>query len=116
MIKVTDINVTIEQAACSDTVLVTDMREAFKYENGKRTDVSDGFRYNVVAPSNKYVDFTIKTQRPFVTPEQLAAAKDGVVKVRVKGFAGRFYRIRSSNGNIDYAFTATAESLEVVTQ
>lgn len=113
-IKPQDITVTIEQVAKSDTVLLIEIREAFKYENGKRTDVSDGFRCVVVAPANKYATFNIKTPRAVVTPEQLAAAKDGVIKVKVKGFQGRFYRSRENDK--EYLFTATAESLEVVTQ
>ena len=116
MIRPTDINPTVEQVAGSDIVLVTEIKETFKYENGKRTDVCDGFRNSVVAPSKKYADFTIKTQKAFVTPEQLAAAKDGVVKVRVRGFVGRFYRVRKEDGSFDYAFTSTADSLEVVAQ
>lgn len=113
MIRPNDINVTIEQVAGSDTVIVTEVREVFKYDDaGNRTNTLDGFRHSVVAPSKKYADFTIKTQKAFITSEQLAAAKDGVVRVKVKGFVGRFYRTR----NNEYAFTSTAESLEVVAQ
>lgn len=110
MLKPENVNITIEQVAGSEVVLLTESREIFKYENGQRTDVSDGFRNTVVAPSNKYEQFTVKTPTAVVTPEQLAAAKDGVLKVRIKGFVGRFYRTRTG----EYAFTSTAESMEVV--
>lgn len=110
-IDLADIDITIEQVAKSDVVLVTDVREAFKYENGKRTEASDGFRFTVVAPDNKFQQFSIKAARPFVTPEQLAAAKGGVIKVRVKGFHGRFYRSRETR---EYLFTSTAEALEII--
>ena len=113
MIKVTDINFSVELIAGSDAVLVTDVREVFKYDDaGNRTNTPDGFRNTVVAPAKKYAEFTIKTAKAFVTPEQLAAAKDGTVKVKVKGFVGRFYRTRGG----DYAFTSTAESLEILPQ
>lgn len=116
IIRPSDIKLTIEQVAGSDTVLVTEVREVKKYDAaGNRTDTPDGFRYTAVAPAKKYAEFPIKTSKAFVTPEQLAAAKDGVVKVRVKGFVGRFYRVRKDK-DVDYAFTSTAESLEVVAQ
>lgn len=109
MIKLAEINFTIEQIAKSDTVLVTAVRELFRYDlGGKRTDESDGYRYTVVAPANKFTEFNIKTPTATVTQEQLDAAKDGVVKAKVKGFSGRFYRTKTG----DYAFTATAEALE----
>lgn len=113
MIKPSDITPTIEQVAGSEFVLLTDIREVYKYdESNNRTNVLEGYRYTVVAPAKKYAEFSIKTTRAFVTPEQLAAAKDGVIKVRVKGFAGRFYRTRDR----EYAFTSTAEGLEIVAQ
>ena len=111
MFSPTDLNITIEQVAGSDNVLITDVREVFKYENGKRTDTLEGYRYNAVAPDNKFQQLNIKTAKPYVTPEQLAAAKGGVIKVRVKGFQGRFYRPRASR---DYLFTSTAEALEII--
>ncbi len=111
MIKVTDIAFSIEQIAGSDIVLLTDIRESYSYEDGKRTNTLEGFKNTVVAPSRKFTEFTIKTPKAVITPEQLAAAKDGMLKVKVKGFAGRFYRTRDG----EYAFTATADALEVVT-
>lgn len=110
-------NISIEQVAGSDIVLVTDLREVYKYENNKRTDTVDGYRYAVVAPDNKYEQFSIKTAKAFITPEQLAAAKGGVIKVRVKGFKGRFYRsrdTRDTRDTRDYLFTSTAEALEII--
>lgn len=111
MITPNDITLTLEQVAGSDIVLITEVREVFKYENGKRTDTLDGYRHNAVAPDNKFQQFAIKTAKSFITPEQLAAAKGGVIKVRVKGFQGRFYRPRDSQ---DYLFTSTAEALEII--
>lgn len=111
MIKISDITFEIDQIAGSDIVLLTDIREAFAYEDGKRTDKSDGFRCTVVAPDKKFAEFSIKTPKAVVTPEQLASAKGGMIKVRVKNFEGRFYRTREG----DYAFTSIADSMEVVT-
>ena len=109
MLKPSDINFTIEQIAKNDVVLITAVKELWHYdESGKRTDESDGFRYTVVAPANRFTEFNIKTPTATVTQEQLDAAKDGVVKAKVKGFSGRFYRTKTG----DYAFTATAEALE----
>lgn len=109
MIKLADINFTIDQIAKSDTVLVTALKELYRYdESGKRTDQLEGYRYTVVAPDNKYAEFDVKTPTATVTQEQLDAAKGGVIKAKVKGFSGRFYRTRTG----DYAFTATAEALE----
>lgn len=113
MIRPTDVNVTIEQVAGIDTVLVTKVREVYKYDDANnRTNILEGFRYTVVAPAKKYVEFTIKTSKAFITAEQLAAAKDGILKVKVKGFVGRFYPTRDK----EYGFTSTAEGLEVVPQ
>lgn len=111
MIRISDIEFTIDQIAGGDTVLLTDIREVFAYEGGKRTEKPDGFRCTVVAPLRKYTQLTIKVPRAVVTEEQLAASKDGMIKVKVKGFRGRFYRTREG----DYAFTSTADAMEVVT-
>ena len=112
MIKIIDINFTIDQIAKSDIVLITAVRELFRYDaSGKRTDELEGYRYNVVAPENKYVEFDFKAPTAAITQEQLDAAKGGGVKAKVKGFKGRFY----FNSRIkDYAFTATAEAIEVL--
>lgn len=111
MITPSSVTLSIEQIAGSDIVLVIDVREAYKYENGKRSDALDGYRHTAVAPDNKFEQFTVKTAKAFITPEQLAAAKGGVVKVRVKGFKGRFYRSRETH---DYLLTSTAEALEII--
>lgn len=66
-----------------------------------------------MAPDNKFEQFIIKTQQAVVTPEQLAAAKGGVIKVRVHGFVGRFYRVVDRD-KVEYAFTSTAERLEII--
>lgn len=110
MLKISEIEFTIEQIAGSDIVLLTDIREVFAYEDGKKTTKSDGYRCTVVAPAAKYVEFSVKTPRAVVTVEQLAAAKDGTIRVKVKGFKGRFYRTRDG----DFAFTSTADTMEVV--
>lgn len=113
MLRPESIVVTMEQAANSDVVMLIEIKEAWKYVNKKRTDELEGYRNLVVAPNNRYEQISIKTPQAVVTPAQLAAAKDGVIKVRVHGFAGRFYRV-GDRDKAEYAFTATAERLEII--
>lgn len=110
MPKISDINLGIEQVAGSDRLLVKDVRESYLYQDGKRTKEVDGYRYLCVAPDRKYEELSVKTTKAWVTRDQLVAAKGGMIMVKVKGFQGKFYRTRDG----EYAFTATAEALEVV--
>lgn len=92
-------------------LLIEESRPIYTYENNKRTDTIEGYQTTLVASGNKYKRFSVKTAAPVAKQEQLDAAKDGALKVKIKGFHGRFYYSSREN---DYVLTATAEAIEVI--
>lgn len=111
MIEITKFIFSLLQVAGSEQVLLTGCLPIKDFVDGKPTDKIIGYRYTLVAPQNKYESFTVKVEQasPAISPEELEA-KGGTVKVKIKGFQGRFYRDR----NKEYQFTAKAESVEVI--
>ena len=104
--------VSLQNVAGGDVALLIEAsRPVYAYENNKRTDTIEGYQTTLVAVGNKYKRFCVKTATPVAKQEQLDAAKDGVLKVRIKGFQGRFYH---SSRDDDYILTATAEAIEVL--
>ena len=92
------------------TVIVTAVRPGKRYVDGKATDEIDHYKYDVVLPNNGFEKITVKVKgNPLITKEQLAQ-KNGAIKVKFKGLAGRFYR----NDAGIYILSASAESVEVV--
>ncbi len=80
-----------------------------QYENGKRTDIQQGFMYTVVdtASFEKYV-IKIKGTTPLLTDEQLANAKDRIA-VKFEDAIAKPYR--NSNGNYELSITAKGISI-----
>lgn len=85
-------------------------RPVKEFKDGKSTEKIVGYSYTIVCPSNKYEQFQLKVEQPqpLLTPEELEA-KGGTVKVKVKGFEGRFYQ----NAEKQIIFTAKATAIEV---
>ena len=107
MIRVSNIKLSLEQVANAKEILITDIKEVWKYEDGKRKDKIIGYAYEDTAPKNKYEKFSIKVEEksPVITAEELEA-KGGVAKATANDFVGSFYH----RGD-DYVFTAKASKV-----
>lgn len=89
--------------------ILLEMRDRYKYVNGKRTDEIEGVSAVVVFPNNGYEKILVKMKNCTITEEQLA--KDGgQLKVKFKNLTGKFYRM--SNGEL--GISASADGLEVI--
>ena len=86
-----------------------EVRNRYKYVNGKRTDEIEGISVVVVFPNNGYEKMSVKMDNCTVTNEQIAKA-GGQLKVKFKNLTGKFYRM--SNGEL--AISASADGLEVI--
>lgn len=92
------------------SVLIVDIREGIRYENGKPTGEIDHYKYDVVLPFNQYEKITVKIKgNALLTLEQITQ-KGGSVKVKFKDLTGKLYR----NSNGDYDLSANATGLEIV--
>lgn len=101
----------VKQVAKTDNLLMVGFKPVKEYIDGKLTEKVIGYNYTVVCPSNKYEQFNIKIEQiePVIKPEELEV-KGGAVKVKVKGFEGRFYQDAQKN----VLFTAKAAGIEVL--
>lgn len=110
MLKINQIIFTLQQIAHGDTLLLTDFFPVKEFIDGKPTDKIIAYRYVCVCPMNKYEQIAIRVEQaePILTSEELSSK--GSLKVKPKGFEGRFYRDRSG----EFQFTAKATTLEVV--
>ncbi|WP_085833818.1 hypothetical protein [Clostridium merdae] len=110
MLRINQMIFTLQQIANSDTLLLTDFFPVKEFVDGKSTDKIVAYRYVCVCPMNKYEQIAIRIEQTeaILTPEELSSK--GSIKVKPKGFEGRFYRDRSG----EYQFTAKATTLEVL--
>lgn len=111
MIRINQIIFTLPQIANGDTLLLTDILPVKEFIDGKSSDKIIGFRYTCVCPLNKYEQITIRVEetKPVITNEELSAK--GAVKIKPRGFEGRFYKDGNSG---EYRFTGKATAIEVV--
>lgn len=111
MINISKIIFPLNLIAKGDTVLITGFSKVKKYIDNKPTDQVESIRYACVAPMNHYEGFNVKIQghTPIITDEELEA-KGGSIKVKLKGFEGKFYLDKSGK----YQFTSTATGIEVI--
>lgn len=86
-----------------------EMRDRYKYVNGKRTNELEGVSAVVVFPNNGYEKMSVKMDNCTVTNEQIVK-NGGQLKVKFKNLTGKFYRM--SNGEI--GISASADGLEVI--
>ena len=47
-------------ASLGNKYLLTDIRPVYKYENGKRLDDIDGYKYDIVLPDKKFEKIAVK--------------------------------------------------------
>ena len=111
MSLINNIKLELKQVANSEEVILIGVIPFKDYIDGKPSENIAGYKYNVVCPANKYDPLAVKIRQsqPTITNEEIDAA-GGSIKVTFVGFEGKFYR--TSNG--DYAFTAKADSMEVL--
>lgn len=111
MINITKMTFSLDEIANSPTVIITDVSQIKKFENGVVTDEVIGYRYSAVCPCNKYEQIFIKTneKKPSVTLEEIEN-NGGSIEAEVIGFEGRFYQNKAK----DILFTAKAEKIQVV--
>ena len=85
-------------------VLLLTITPWMQYENGKRTDIQQGFMYTVVETTN-YEKFVIKIKgtTPLLTDEQLANAKERIA-VKFENAICKPYK--NVNGNYELSITA----------
>lgn len=109
---ITNVTITAEQICNSKdiTVLLVAVREGAEYKDGKATGVIDHFKYDAVLPSNQFEKVTVKIKGACIVTQEQLEQKGGSIKVRFKNLTGKFYR----TGTGEYALSATAEGLEVV--
>jgi len=86
-----------------------EVRDRYKYVNGKRTDETEGVNAVVVFPNNGYDKVSVKMKNCTITEEQIAK-NGGQLKVKFKNLTGKLYRM--SNGEL--AISASADGLEVI--
>lgn len=93
------------------SVLLVAVKEGAEYKDGKPTGNIDHYKHDIVLPFNQFEKITVKVKgAPIVTQEQIDQ-KGGSMKIRFKNLTGKFYR----TGNGDYALSASADGLEVIT-
>lgn len=111
MIKITDIQLTLEQVAHSTNVLLIDCKPVKEFVDGKPTDKIVAYNYVVVAPQNKFANFSVKIEgaSSLVSSEQIQS-NGGNIEVTFSGFIGRFFRSKTG----DYLFTSKATGLEIL--
>lgn len=100
---------TAQQVLKSNTFIVTEMREAKEFSDGKYTDKVIGMSYSGVAPDNNYMPLTIKTLSiiPIIGKEEL---EKGPIRVTVKGFTASLYKDKQNNVQL----SCKSEALEVL--
>lgn len=110
MIRINEIEISLEQIAKGNTLILVDIAPYKEYVDGKATDKTMGYRYTCVCPDNKFEKITIKVEesKPLLSSEEIALT--GTIKVSPLGFEGRFYR--DKNG--EYILSAKAKEIKEV--
>lgn len=110
--NLTKIELTAKQMSGNEEgrAIVTEIAMGNEYKDGKKTDNVTHMVVTAVFPNNSYEKLRVKVldlKLP-LTAEQLKS--QGEKKVKFKNLRGKLYRI----GHGDYAVSATADSLEVL--
>ncbi len=104
------INIELPQIANSDSVLITDVIPAKKWENGVATDITFAYKYKAICPRNGFISFNIKIEGKALLTQKEIDDNGGSIEIRPKNFHGKFFVSK----NKDVIFVATATGLEVV--
>lgn len=86
------LQLTQEQVLGAGGYILTEVYPSYVYENGKRTNKTNGSRLTVVAPSRAYDKFNVRVVKGTdLTNEDLKASKAPVVVRFTDDFAGHIY-------------------------
>lgn len=92
-------------ASLGNKYLLTDIRPVYKYENGKRLDDIDGYKYDIVLPDKKFEKIAVKicgeAKIPYPVEEPVNVEFEDL-KLKPYWFSGR------------YDVSATASDIRVV--
>ena len=91
-------------------MILTDVRPAYEYKDGKRTDKVVGLKVATVLEKNAYDTLTVTVANPVDTLSAVLEKAEAPVYVDFEGFTARIYTI---NGRVDVS--AKADSVHIVT-
>lgn len=94
-------------ATTGDTLLLTDVRPTYRYEQGARTDEITGYTYEVLLAERQYLQLRIKI--PGQRQLDPAVLEGQTPRVCVTGLELTPYAINGRTG-----VSATAESIEII--
>ena len=111
-----NINLSLNDVAGSERVLLTEITALTEFKEGKRTEKQIGFKYSVVCPDSnpRYQPLTVKIlkTKPVVSKEELDQAnlaKDDIY-ITFTNFRATLYLDRNSRPQI----SASADSAELL--
>lgn len=108
MFDIKNINLNWDNFAGSGRAIVTDVKTAYEYKDGQRTDKVVGLKVTVVFPSMRYNDLTVTVADPVDRLSTLLDKGDPLY-VEFTGFKARIYTMNGRTG-----ISAKAESVYVV--
>lgn len=91
-----------------DNLMCVDLREAYAWQDGKKTDILDGWYCEIVSPKLKFDKVLVKVlskTKPFEMKE------DSPIIVKFHGLTGKAYINYRTN---EFASTLTANSVEII--
>jgi len=106
--RIEDVNLSLEQIANDDVVLLLETRPYYAYVNQQKTDKVEGYTYVCCCPKQKYERIMVKIEssQPIIENDKIVAD----TYVSFDGFNGRFYRDR----NGVYQLSCKAEAVHLV--
>ena len=96
-------NLTIDNNSLGAKMLLTEIRPAYIYENGKKTDKISGYRYDVALPKHGLEKLSVRIDGD----QQMQPPEDGFIEV---GFSGLVVRAYIKDGVAMFTATATGIS------
>lgn len=103
--KLNNLNIGLSNVTNGGRMILTGVRQAYEYVNGKRGDKVIGLRVDVVLEKNNYDSLTVKVSNPVDSLSAVLENADGPVYVTFEGFSARVYVM---NGQADVSAKATA--------
>lgn len=91
-------------------MILTDVRQAYEYKNGERTNKLIGLKVTVAMEKNGYETLTVTVSDPEDRLSALLEKSESPIYVDFEGFSARLY---SMNGRTDVS--AKADSVHIVT-
>lgn len=111
--KITDITISsIESIAGSQPLILTAVKEDYKYLNGKRTNEQIGYIYTVVCTGRNYDRLSVKvpSSKAIISSKELESSTEAIC-VAFTGFEGKIYRNFQTN---DYFLSCKAQEVTII--